>query len=95
MINNKLTINVKIIDRLYPIRINREDEELIRKAADEINETVSKYKSNYADKDNQDFLSMVCINYVVKFLQNKNKYEADNFAEDLKEIEAKLAEITN
>jgi hypothetical protein len=37
---------------------------------------------------------MVCINYVTKFLQNKGKFEIENFVDDLKSIETKLSEIT-
>ena len=97
MTDDKLTIKVKIIDRFYPIRINRDEEELIRKASDKINETVSQYRSVYSgkDNDNQDFLSMVCINYVTKFLQNQDKFEIGNFVDDLKQIEEKLSSITD
>ena len=96
MVDDKLTIKVKIIDRYYPIRINRDEEELIRKASETINETVAQYRSVYSgkDNDNQDFLSMVCINYVTKFLQNKGKFEIENFVDDLKSIETKLSEAT-
>ena len=97
MSDDKLTIKVKIIDRFYPIRIDRDEEELIRKASEKINETVSQYRSVYSgkDNDNQDFLSMVCINYVTKFLQNQDKYEIGNFVDDLNQIEEKLSNITN
>ena len=96
MADDKLTIKVKIIDRFYPIRINRDEEELIRKASDKINETVSQYRSAYSDKDNdnQDFLSMVCINYVTKFLKNEGEFDASGIVEDLKLIETKLSVIT-
>ena len=96
MADDKLTIKVKIIDRFYPIRINRDEEELIRKASDKINETVSQYRSAYLDKDNdnQDFLSMVCINYVTKFLKKEGEFDASNIVEDLKLIETKLSSFT-
>ncbi len=96
MADDKLTIKVKIIDRYYPIRINRDEEELIRKASEKINETVSQYRTAYSDKDNdnQDFLSMVCINYVTKFLKNEDKFDDSKIIEDLKLIETKLSDIT-
>ena len=96
MADDKLTIKVKIIDRFYPIRINRDEEELIRKASDRINDTVSQYRSAYSDKDNdnQDFLSMVCINYVTKFLKSEGEFDASNIVEDLKLIETKLSSFT-
>jgi len=96
MADDKLTIKVKIIDRYYPIRINRDEEELIRKASEKINETVSQYRTAYSDKDNdnQDFLSMVCINYVTKFLKNEDKFDDSRIIEDLKLIETKLSDIT-
>jgi len=96
MADDKLTIKVKIIDRFYPIRINRDEEELIRKASEKINETVSQYRAAYSDKDNdnQDFLSMVCINYVTKFLKSEDKFDDSKIIEDLKLIDTKLSDIT-
>ncbi|HEY3388760.1 MAG TPA: cell division protein ZapA, partial [Prolixibacteraceae bacterium] len=38
--DDKLSININIADRMYPLRIDRKEEEGIRKAAKIINEKV-------------------------------------------------------
>ena len=42
--DDKLSIRVNVADRYYPLRIDRDDEEKIRKAARLINEKVLQYK---------------------------------------------------
>ncbi|MCX6334430.1 MAG: cell division protein ZapA, partial [Bacteroidia bacterium] len=56
--DDKLSIRVNVADRYYPLKVERENEEKIRKAARMINEKVLQYKQRYADKDVQDFLAM-------------------------------------
>ncbi|MDY6800169.1 MAG: cell division protein ZapA, partial [Bacteroidota bacterium] len=55
--DEKLSIRVNVADRYYPLKIDRSDEEKIRKAAKLINEKVLQYKQRYSDKDVQDFLA--------------------------------------
>ena len=45
---DKLSIKVNVADRYYPLKIVREDEEKIRKAAKLINEKVSFYYFNFS-----------------------------------------------
>ena len=55
--DDKLSININIADRLYPLRIERKEEENIRKAAKIINDKVVQYKQRYPSKDIQDCLA--------------------------------------
>ena len=66
---DKLSIRVNVAERYYPLKIEREDEEKIRKAARMINEKVAQYKQKYTDKDTQDFLAMVALQFVIKLLE--------------------------
>ena len=58
---DKLSIKVNIAERYYPLKIDRDDEEKIRKAARLINEKVLQYKQKYVDKDIQDFVAMAAL----------------------------------
>ena len=51
---SSLSIKVTIAGRTYPLTIDRNEEEVIRKAAAEINKNIDSLKSNYAVKDVQD-----------------------------------------
>jgi len=64
----KLSIKVNVADRYYPLKIDRRDEEKIRRAARMINEKVLQYKQRYTDKDVQDFLAMAALQFVIKVI---------------------------
>jgi cell division protein ZapA len=59
----ELTITVNIADRPYRLRIKREEEEIIRKAAKEIELRIKEYSEHFAFNDKQDLLAMVLLHY--------------------------------
>ena len=59
----KLSIKVNIADRPYPLKIEPEEEESIRKAAKIINDKVRELQLKYDGKDKQDFLAMCLLQY--------------------------------
>ncbi len=90
MIEDKLSIRVNVADRYYPLKIDRKDEERIRKAAKLINDKVLQYKKKYVDKDLQDFLAMAALQFVIRFLASEEKQDVDKLLDDLKEIDTEL-----
>ncbi len=59
-----LKIKVTIAGRVYPIRVNHENEEEgMRKAANHINDLVAKFEKNYAVSDKQDVLAMCALQF--------------------------------
>ena len=53
--SSNLKIKVTIADRVYPLTIRDErEEEGIRKAVKQINETVKQFEQNYEVRDKQD-----------------------------------------
>jgi cell division protein ZapA len=88
--DDKLSIRVNVADRYYPLKVEREDEERIRKAARMINEKVQQYKLRYTDKDVQDFLAMAALQYVIKLTEEEEKLEKDYLPETLKELIKKI-----
>src|SRR6056297_3105500 len=88
----KLSIKLNLADRYYPLKIERDDEERIRKAAKLINEKILQYKQRYSDKDNQDFLAMAALQFVIRYLEIEEKSDEQPILEDLKELNQELAE---
>ena len=78
--DDKLSIRVNVADRYYPLKVESENEERIRKAARLINEKVLQYKQRYVDKDIQDFLAMAALQYVIRLIEIEDK-EGDNTLE--------------
>ena len=59
-----LKIKVTIAGRVYPIKIkNENEEEAMRKAANQINELVTKFEKNYEVSDKQDVLAMCALQF--------------------------------
>ncbi len=61
MKNELIPVNIAIADRTYRLRIQSEDEEVLRKTVKLINEKIVEYKTEFAGKDMQDYISMVLI----------------------------------
>lgn len=91
--DDKLSIRVNVADRYYPLKIDRDNEEDIRKAARLINEKVLQYKQKYVDKDIQDFLAMASLQYVIKMLEFENKTNKEDLSESLKELTSSIDEV--
>ena len=84
-----LKIKVTIAGRVYPIRIkNENEEEGMRKAANKINELVTKFEENYEVSDKQDVLAMCALQFASLIEIN-----AINNNEDLVEATEKINKL--
>jgi cell division protein ZapA (FtsZ GTPase activity inhibitor) len=90
--DDKLSIKVNVADRYYPLKIERRDEEKIRKAARLINEKVLQYKQRYLDKDVQDFLAMAALQYVTRIIEMEDKTDISPLELKLQDLNEELAE---
>ena len=88
--DDKLSIKVNVAERYYPLRIEREDEEKIRRAARMINEKVLQYKQKYIDKDTQDFVAMAALQFVIKLIESENQADLTPMEETLREMSDEL-----
>jgi cell division protein ZapA len=84
--DDKLSIRVNVADRYYPLKVNREDEEDIRRAARIINEKVIQYKQRYTDKDTQDFLAMASLQFVNQLISLQQESSGDEVTERISEL---------
>jgi len=91
--DDKLSIRVNIADRYYPLKVERENEEKIRKAARMINEKVLQYKQRYSNKDVQDYLAMASLQYVIKLDEYEEKLVTDDIPEALRELARKIDDV--
>ena len=91
--DDKLSIRVNVADRYYPLKVEREDEEKIRRAARMINEKVLQYKQRYTDKDVQDFLAMAALQYVIRLIDEEEKLSNDYLPGAIKELTQKIEAV--
>ena len=91
--DDKLSIRVNVADRYYPLKIDRDEEERIRKAARLINEKVLQYKKKYVDKDIQDFLAMAALQYVIQLLDINRKVDDQDVSKSIREMGDRIDEV--
>ena len=61
-----MTINVVIGDRTYRIKIEPNDEEVVRRTLRTINDKFIEYKTQFAGRDMQDYIAMVLLWYATQ-----------------------------
>ncbi len=91
---DELTISVTIADRPYRLKIKKEEEERVRKAAKQINERIKDYSENYAFNDRQDLLAMVSLEFANASMVYKSELDKvdDKESEKLTEIDHLLSQ---
>ncbi len=85
-----LPINIVIGDRTYRIRIQASDEESVRKITKKINDKIVEFKTSFAGKDMQDYISMVLLWFVTE--QQAGHFNETGITEALDSLEALLPE---
>jgi cell division protein ZapA len=93
MTEDMLSIKVQIAERFYPLKIKRQDEEKIRKAARLINDKVLKYKKRYTDKDTQDFMAMAALQFVISLIDCEQQQNVVSLEEELGSLSSELDEL--
>jgi len=76
----EISIKITISDRIYPLKVNVEEEEIVRRAAKIINERIKEYQENYAVRDKQDLLSMAVLHYATAVLRTEHKAQHQDTA---------------
>ena len=66
-----LKIKLTIADRLYPLTIQAEQEEGLRKAAKRIEEMIKRFEQCYAVRDKQDVLAMCALQFATQVEQQE------------------------
>lgn len=94
MANEELIpLNIVIGDRNYRIKILPSDEETVRKVLKTINEKIVEFRTQFAGKDMQDYISMVLIWYATQLKENNSDALLSNdLLESLLKMEKQLDE---
>ena len=89
-------IKIKIAEREYPLKVTSpQQEEDIRKAAQEINSQIQAYQRRYADKTLVEVLSIMALNVCVNNISLNRQMRGVKEAEEIlaKELEGYLDNI--
>jgi cell division protein ZapA len=88
----KLSINIKIDGRSYPLKVDKENEEKFRKAAKIINDIVLQYRQKYQTSDPVDVLAMTAFQFVLKSIDLEEKADRSPLFDELKKIDEELGD---
>ncbi len=91
----EISIKINIADRVYPLKVNMEEEEVIRRAAKVINDRIKEFQENYAVRDKQDLLSMCVLHYATATLKAENRVSSQDtdVAEKVYELDQLLTDF--
>lgn len=90
-----IALNIVIGDRNYRIKILPEDEETVRRVLKTINEKILEFKTQFAGKDMQDYISMVLIWYATQLKENNPAILSKELLESLLKMEKQIEEATS
>ena len=94
MANDQLIpLNIVIGDRSYRIKISSSDEETIRKVLKTINEKIVEFRTQFAGKDMQDYVSMVLIWYATQTKENTSEIVNEEVLASLLKMEKQLDDV--
>lgn len=88
----KLVIRLMIGNQMYPISVKREQEEIFRKAAKDINEKLQRYQSTYPNQGYEKYMSIALLDFAVKVLQIENNNETEPYNRSLQQLTAEIEE---
>ena len=90
------SISIKIAERTYSLKVSSpEQEEVIRKAADDVNRKISLYQEKFPDKNLSDVLSFMALNVCIANITLQKQLKEMSTAEEelAKELERYLEDI--
>lgn len=69
----EISIKISLANRVYPLKVQFEEEENVRNAVKLINEKIKDYEDSFAVRDKQDLLAMCAIQLATEILGSKGK----------------------
>ena len=79
--NDKIKINLQIADSNYPLTINREEEEMVREAAKQVNIRLNAYREYYKNLEPEKIIAMVAYQFSLEKLQLMQRNDTTPYTE--------------
>ena len=90
---DELSIRIEIAGRAYPLTIHKEEEVNIRKAVQEINDSITRLKQHYPLTDKQDLLAMAALEVTTRALNSAKPTPSQTDKEVMDELERLLNDL--
>ena len=86
MSDNIIRINLQIADSNYPLTINRQEEEMVREAAKQVNIRLNAYREYYKNLEPEKIIAMVAYQFSLEKLQLLQRNDTAPYTEKVKEL---------
>lgn len=90
---DKLIIKLMIGNQIYPISVKRDQEEIFRKAAKDINEKLQRYQTTYPNQGYEKYMSIALLDFAVKVLQVENNHETEPYCKSIEQLTTEIEEV--
>lgn len=87
---DKIRINIMLAGTAYPLTIRRDDEEIYRKAARQVEIYINKYKGKYPKVAHEMALAMVAYHFSLASLMQQNRNDTAPFTDKIKELNSAM-----
>ena len=84
--NDKIKVNLQIADSNYPLTINRQEEEMVREAAKQVNIRLNAYREYYKNLEPEKIIAMVAYQFSLEKLQLMQRNDTTPYTEKVKEL---------
>jgi len=91
--DKKLSINIKIDGRVFPLTIDSDDEERYRLAAKMVNETIGKYRKSFGNQESQNIMAMTAFQIALSNVTLQNRNDSSNFIDELKNLNDDISDF--
>ena len=84
--NDTIKINLQIADSNYPLTIKREEEQIVREAAKQVNTKLNSYREAYKSLEPNKILAMVAYQFSLEKLQLMQRNDTRPFTEEVEKL---------
>lgn len=94
--DERFLINIVIAGKRYSLTIKRQEEELVRAAAKQINNKILQYRKHFAvEVDTKDLLVMVAVQLSMQNLELERRNDTSPFTDKIQELTTELEGYLN
>ena len=84
--NDQIKINLQMAGASYPLTINREDEQMVREAAKQVDLRLNAYREHYQSVSAERIIAMVAYQFSLENLQQKQRNDTEPYTTKIKEL---------
>ena len=87
---DKFVIQLMIGKQIFPISIRRDQEEVFRKAAKQINEKLARYQTAYPNQGYENYMSVALLDFAVNVLQLEQLNATEHYRRSVENLTAEV-----